>query len=148
MRTKAFQIRSEDVLDVLRGGKRCVLPEGAKYRRCGYDVVSDSLTVVVEHESFDVVPEGAICPLETMQFEVGGASPEWSSVPLFRIELDHWTPEEGDIVEWPSGSRSQVDGGLIGDLGVKIGDFRFPMDTIRHMMKSKNGECKIWRRIK
>lgn len=38
-------------------------PAGAKVARCGYDSLTDTFYIVVEHESFEEVPQGEIIPM-------------------------------------------------------------------------------------
>jgi hypothetical protein len=48
---------------VLRGDVRIVnYPKGAELLRADYDLPSDSIRLLLWHESFDVVPDGYIAP--------------------------------------------------------------------------------------
>lgn len=70
-RLKYFALHGSYILLLVQGKVRITnIPEGASYLRCQYDFLRDSLLIVIEHPSFEVVPPHCEPPLLSVEIEM------------------------------------------------------------------------------
>lgn len=66
MRIRMFEVTADGLASTLRTSERFTvtdgMPRGASVHRAGYDANRDVFYLVLEHESFEDIPEGSPMP--------------------------------------------------------------------------------------